>query len=416
MDCPRALSFRPRVPRASPLYQLVQDHFEELKCVYAERFEATCGPWQEHWTATVEAFMRCGDWHFGFARVWCFTCKHSFLTAFSCGARAFCPSCEAKRRALWTEHLLEDVLPRECSFRMLVFTVPRCIRPTLMRRRSLLGVVSRIAYETTLRLLERELPGVDGLPYFVSSLQLWGNSINSHPHLHCLVSLALKSRDGTLHHLPERLDLSPLAEEFRRRVLAALRRRDAISKEHAARISSWEHSGGFSADGSVMIPAGDSEALERVTAYILRPPLSLSRLTYVPGSSTAIYRTPDTPVTGGNFITLDAKELLVRLLCLVPRPGECLIRYYGAASSTWRRAPPTQPIVEEGGAPAPPAAARPNRRSGSWARMLKRVYGIDPLVCPRCSSKMSVIAFITEGEVIEILHPENVSRRSLKFR
>jgi len=150
-----------------------------------------------------------------------------------------------------------------------------------------------------------------------------------------------------------------------------------------------------------MIPAGDGEGLERVAAYILRPPLSLSRLTYVPGSSTAIYRTPDSPVTGGNFITLDAKELLVRLLCLVPRPWECLIRYYGAASSTWRRAPPPQPLVEEGGAPAPPVTARPNRRSGSWARMLKRVYGIDPLVCPKCSSKMSVIATINDGEVIE---------------
>ena len=45
-----------------------------------------------------------------------------------------------------------------------------------MRRPSLLGVVSRIAYETTLGLLERELPGVDGLPYFVSSLQLWGTA------------------------------------------------------------------------------------------------------------------------------------------------------------------------------------------------------------------------------------------------
>ena len=31
----------------------------------------------------------------------------------------------------------------------------------------------------------------------------------------------------------------------------------------------------------------------------------------------------------------------------------------------------------------------------------KRVYGIDPLVCPKCASKMSVIAFINDGEVIE---------------
>jgi len=49
-----------------------------------------------------------------------------------------------------------------------VFTVPRTIRPILMRRRSLLGVVSPIGYETTLRLLERELSGVDGRPSFTA--------------------------------------------------------------------------------------------------------------------------------------------------------------------------------------------------------------------------------------------------------
>ena len=33
--------------------------------------------------------------------------------------------------------------------------------------------------------------------------------------------------------------------------------------------------------------------------------------------------------------------------------------------------------------------------------MLKRVYGVDPLTCPKCSSKMTVIAFITDDEVVE---------------
>ena len=37
---------------------------------------------------------------------------------------------------------------------------------------------------------------------------------------------------------------------------------------------------------------------------------------------------------------------------------------------------------------------------GAWARMIKRVYGIDPLTCPHCSSTMSVIAFINEIERI----------------
>ena len=32
--------------------------------------------------------------------------------------------------------------------------------------------------------------------------------------------------------------------------------------------------------------------------------------------------------------------------------------------------------------------------------MLRRVYEVDPLLCPKCGSQMKVIAFITEPQVI----------------
>ncbi|HEY4934163.1 MAG TPA: hypothetical protein VII23_21575 [Terriglobales bacterium] len=35
-----------------------------------------------------------------------------------------------------------------------------------------------------------------------------------------------------------------------------------------------------------------------------------------------------------------------------------------------------------------------------WAQLIRRVYEIDPLVCPRCRGVMRVVAFITEGRVI----------------
>jgi hypothetical protein len=33
--------------------------------------------------------------------------------------------------------------------------------------------------------------------------------------------------------------------------------------------------------------------------------------------------------------------------------------------------------------------------------MIHRVYGIDPLTCGRCGSTMEIIAFITDGAVVE---------------
>jgi len=43
--------------------------------------------------------------------------------------------------------------------------------------------------------------------------------------------------------------------------------------------------------------------------------------------------------------------------------------------------------------------ARALRRS--WAQLIKRIYEVDPLVCPSCGSEMKVIAFITEHDVVD---------------
>jgi len=45
--------------------------------------------------------------------------------------------------------------------------------------------------------------------------------------------------------------------------------------------------------------------------------------------------------------------------------------------------------------------ARALRRS--WARLIKRIYEVDPLVCPSCGSEMKVIAFITEHDVVDVI-------------
>ena len=39
-------------------------------------------------------------------------------------------------------------------------------------------------------------------------------------------------------------------------------------------------------------------------------------------------------------------------------------------------------------------------RKQAWARLLAKVYEIDPLVCPKCGSEMKVIAVIQETEEI----------------
>jgi acetone carboxylase gamma subunit len=34
--------------------------------------------------------------------------------------------------------------------------------------------------------------------------------------------------------------------------------------------------------------------------------------------------------------------------------------------------------------------------SKGWAAMIRKVYEVDPMVCPKCGSRMKVVAFLTE--------------------
>lgn len=39
--------------------------------------------------------------------------------------------------------------------------------------------------------------------------------------------------------------------------------------------------------------------------------------------------------------------------------------------------------------------------SKGWAEMIRKVYEVDPLVCPQCGSMMKVIAFLTDHAVVD---------------
>ena len=77
-----------------------------------------------------------------------------------------------------------------------------------------------------------------------------------------------------------------------------------------------------------------------------------------------------------------------------------LTRYYGAYSNRsrrlWREGEEgaervSVRIVEEDRAP-------PGR--ASWARLLRRVFEVDPLTCPACGTGMKIVSVITTPSVI----------------
>ena len=120
--------YRPRQPRANPLWQLFRAHWPAL----------SSAPRWASYGATVASFLRCGDLQAGFVRFQCPDCDHEFLLAFTCKQRGLCASCH-QRRTLIESAFIADTVCAPVSHRHIVFTVPRLLRPLFFCNRSLLS-------------------------------------------------------------------------------------------------------------------------------------------------------------------------------------------------------------------------------------------------------------------------------------
>jgi len=384
--------YKPRRPRESPLYRLVERHIEELLRVWPERFARRHGPLRAVVERVLREFLRCGLLEHGFARLWCGSCRRSVLIAFSCRGRSFCPSCEKKKQLLWAEWLRDEILAA-VTHRHIVLTIPRLLRPLFRRRRELLTELAGAGAEAVQEMV-RLACGREARPGIVVSVATAGDLLQWHPHLHLIATDAGRTRDGSWHALPQ-WDAVRLMMLFRERLLAKLVEKRAISRELVTKLVAWRHPG-FSAHVGDTIAAEDKQRLEDTAAYLVRNPLSLKKLVYLDGQQAVLYRSKLNPFLGRNFEAMDPFEWLARMSDHIPDPGQHRTLFYGEYANRVRgeRHPPE---AEE----CPVAVAPPRKRcSPSWARLIAKVYQVDPLVCTACGRRMSIVAFLTDAFAI----------------
>jgi len=171
---------------------------------------------------------------------------------------------------------------------------------------------------------------------------------------------------------------------------------------------------GFSLHAATAVRADDRKGVEALLRYGLRAPFSNERLSLDADGRVHLRLLRPWPKPGGRTeVVMDPLSLLRRLAVLVPRPFTNLIKYYGVFANRSKLrpllpkpAPLTRP--DRSSPHAHPATAkmgiqrdaadRPRRLP--WAALLRRVLDIDALSCPRCSSPMVVLAFLTDPDVV----------------
>lgn len=410
VDAPRL--YRPRNVRATPLYQLLEAYYEDVKALWEERFEKKYGYWRGFVDSVVARYLDCGTEQAGFARLKCDSCGTERLLTLSCKQRGICPSCDAKRAAAFAAFVKDELL-ENVGHTMWTFTLPKMLRPFFMRHRELLSDLARLAYETINELM-REATGDDSArPGVVCVPQTFGSVLRPHPHCHCLASRGAWNARGQWLPVPY-IDTNAAEKLFRFKIIRLLKSKDLLGNERIEILDSFRHSG-FSVDTSPTVWPQDSEGLERLGHYMLRCPLSLSRIHWTPGARTLFYQgktSHDDPqwslLNHPDGETLDVFEFIARVLTQIPEPRKHNIHYYGFYSSRARALrqrdnlefesdPPDQRDTEAH-EPELSSKARAALRK-RWANLIQRVFKTDPLLCD-CGGTFRVLAFITEPNVI----------------
>ena len=112
---------------------------------------------------------------------------------------------------------------------------------------------------------------------------------------------------------------------------------------------------------------------------------------------------------GSTHLLLDPLELIEKLSVLIPPPRFHLLRFHGVLAPRAQLRAAVVPRASQdaalGGGPAPPPSppepqSPPSSRAGrlSWAALMRRVFEVDVLLCPRCGGRRRIVAVYPGGQ------------------
>ena len=197
---------------------------------------------------------------------------------------------------------------------------------------------------------------------------------------------------------------------FRHKVLKMLLREGAIGQEIVENMLSWNHTG-FGADiGPALDPDVSADRptrtrLETLLAYMIRAPIAASRISAGDDGSVIYKASRIHPRHGGDSRRFDPLDFIAQIVLHIPDVHEKTVIYYGWYSNRTRARRKRDPALAlalatvglcDSATPSPlPLAVR-----RAWAAMIKRVYEVDPLICPHCKATMRIVSYIEDEDVI----------------
>jgi hypothetical protein len=367
---------------------------------HGDRFLETHRAWVtgQH-RRVLRAIAQCRTAALGGHRDRCDQCAQPALSYNSCRDR-HCPKCLTAARNAWVTAREQELLP--VGYVHLVFTVPEPLaRLALANKRVVYDLLFRAAAATLLQVAanpKRLGAAIGGLMV----LHTWGQRLQHHPHVHCVVPAGGLSPDRALHARPTFfLPVQVLRQVFRGKLVAGLR--DAF---HQGRLSfpgplqSLATEPAFRAflrslhrQAWVVYakpPFGSpSHVLHYLARYTHRVAISNHRLVVVTDDTVAFRWKDYRHGSQIRTLTLDVDEFLRRFLLHVLPKRFVRIRYFGLLAPRCRTHDLATCRAALAVIPVPPAIEPtvPGQSRSTWP-------------CPRCGAPMRIVERLTARQLL----------------
>ena len=279
----------------------------------------------------------------------CESCGEQRIAYNSCRNR-HCPSCLGQRSAEWLEARVQELLPVEYSH--VVFTVPQEVSALALGNKKVVYSLLFSAAAETLKTIASNPRHLGAEIGFFAVLHTWTQTLQHHPHVHCVVPSGGLSPDRSRwisgrprYFLPVRV----LSRLFRGKLLHALKKAAEEgqltfggSTEYLSDTRAFDRwiARLFKHEWVVYSkpPFGSpQQVLKYLARYTHRVAISDSRLVSMVNRRLTLRYRDRTRGNKARTMTLDTSDFLRRLLLHVLPKGFVRIRYYGFLANGVRK-------------------------------------------------------------------------------
>ena len=288
---------------------------------------------------TAQCIMACKTGELGYNISCCEECGHIDFHANSCRNRN-CPNCQAVSKELWIDKRRSEVI--DASYFHVVFTIPAQLNPLVYSNQKLMyGLLHRCSAETLLELSQNK-KYLGATPGIIQVLHTWGQELNYHPHIHCIISGGGLTKSKNLKLCGEKffIHIEPLIKKFRGKFLYYLQQyyqnntlvipKSCIKLKNCYAWAEFRDQL-YQTRWNVEIKEtfnGHGNAIEYLGRYTNRIAITNARIKKVTDSKVTFWA-KDYKTNSQKDITISCVEFIRRFMMHVLPSGFQKIRYYG---------------------------------------------------------------------------------------